>query len=472
MAAAITLARRIVAALRPDRIGTRITLTMVAAMLLAQVVGYLLFRGDHDGWWPIPGLDAAIARVRAPVEAAAALPPAERPDVLGRFANADLSLSYHPRFAPVQLVRSSGPLDRFSDHLARALSGVVDQVLIEGGGPVRPPLLGGGGEPDRPLTLWLRLKDGSWITATLLLGDVVGGRPLHALMPWVVTFVAILVIGLASGRSISRSLRRLADAAERLGTNIAVEPLAEKGPREIRALTRAFNDMQHRLRRFVDDRTQMLASVSHDLRTPLSRLKLRTEDMPDHASQPKMLADLDLMDRMIAATLSFARDDVASERRLKIDLASLVQTICDECADAGGDVSYEGPDRLAVEAAPTALQRAITNVVENAVKYGGATAVRLSVCSKGIEIAVRDRGPGIPEEMQERVFEPFFRLDAARTPGADMGTGGGTGLGLAIARHVLRAHGGDIQLANGTAENGDGGLIVRLLLPTLLRRDT
>jgi signal transduction histidine kinase len=208
----------------------------------------------------------------------------------------------------------------------------------------------------------------------------------------------------------------------------------------------------------------MLAAISHDLRTPLSRLRMRAEAQGPSLDQRKSLADLDLMDRMIAATLSFARDDVAGEARVKVDLASLAQTVCDEIADAGGTATYQGPLYLEIEAAPLSLMRAITNVVENAVKYGTQAEVRLTALATRIEITVADRGPGIPAASRERVFEPFYRLDTARSPdgvAAGIGEMGGTGLGLAIARHAFRAHGGDISLQN----RAGGGLLATLTLP-------
>ena len=265
----------------------------------------------------------------------------------------------------------------------------------------------------------------------------------------------------AGVRGISRSLRHLAGGAEQLGIHMNAVPLAVAGPREIRSVTRAFNRMQDRLKRFVADRTQMLAAISHDLRTPLSRLRLRAEALAAGSERDRILADLALMDRMIAATLSFARDDAAREKRVMVDLASLVHSVCDEIVDAGGDATYQGAAYLAIEAAPLSLLRAVTNVIENAVKYGGRARVSLTETPDSIEIAVGDAGPGIPLAEQERVFEPFYRLDPARSPSA--AAAGSMGLGLAIARHVLRAHGGDVTLANGDA----GGLLVCLTLPRM-----
>jgi signal transduction histidine kinase len=273
--------------------------------------------------------------------------------------------------------------------------------------------------------------------------------------------VSILLISLLAARRISDSLRRFAGAAERFGIDLKAAPLTESGPAEVRVVIRAFNKMQARLKRFVEDRTQMLAAISHDLLTPVSRLRLRSEALPQGEERLRMLADLDLMNRMITATLDFARDDVASETRQPLDLASLLQSIADEFADAGQPVVYEGPDYLPTVAAPLALSRGIRNVVENAVRYGSRADVKLALSAGEAVITVEDDGPGIPEGELERVFEPFYRLDKARSLEP-----GGSGLGLAIVRNVMRAHGGEIILRN----RNEGGLVAQLNLPLTVAR--
>jgi signal transduction histidine kinase len=458
----------------PDRIATRIALIMVTAMLLTQIFGYLIFLGERNGWWPQSSLDPVVERLHGPIEAAFKVPFEERAAFLAHISATQLTA--HRSFTPVAPIRSLPPFDRLQDHFLRRLPGLVDQVLVEarlpgpgpdrGPGPVSglmpgPPLIGFSPPMQEPVTLWLRLADRTWLSATMPLGELLPPPPFYRWTPWLLGISTIILISLVAARGISRSLRRLSGAAEHLGMNMAAKPLAERGPHEVRAVTRAFNQMQARLQRFVEDRTRMLAAISHDLRTPLSRLRLRAENLPPHTEKGRILADLDLMDRMIAATLTFARDDVAGEKRVKLDLASLLQAVCDETVDAGGRASYQGPIYLAVDAAPLSLMRAITNVVENAVKYGGVADATLVETPGGIEIQVRDAGPGIPAGEIEHVFEPFYRLDPARSPTEAVGSMGGSGLGLAIARHVFRAHGGDIELVNAPT----GGLIARMTLP-------
>jgi signal transduction histidine kinase len=214
--------------------------------------------------------------------------------------------------------------------------------------------------------------------------------------------------------------------------------------------------MQGRVARFVQDRTQMLAAISHDLKTPITRLRLRAEFIEDDEQRDKMLADLDEMEAMIASTLAFARDDATSEPRLRLDLAAMVQGMVEDMEDLGADCAYSGPQTLVIQARPAALKRALSNLLDNALKYG--RTARLSVSELGGEVllVVDDDGPGIPEADFERVFAPFVRLEASRSRDT-----GGSGLGLAVARAAIRAHGGDITLAN----RPEGGLRVTVSLP-------
>ena len=254
----------------------------------------------------------------------------------------------------------------------------------------------------------------------------------------------------------TRPLRSFADAAERIGLDVRSPPLPEQGSRELRNATRAFNLMQARLRRFVDDRTMMLAAISHDLRTMLTRLKLRAEFIEDAEQQAKAISDLDEMQAMLDSTLAFARDDAAEEPRTRTDLAALVQSLCDDMADAGQPVTCQTHGRLAYVCAPGAIKRAVQNIVINAIKYGFSAWVEVREEANRIDISVTDTGPGIPADRREDIFRPFYRLETSRNRET-----GGSGLGLAVARSIARRHGGDIVL-----EDADGGgLTVRLSLP-------
>jgi signal transduction histidine kinase len=248
----------------------------------------------------------------------------------------------------------------------------------------------------------------------------------------------------------------LAVAAEALGRGQAPAPLDEVGPSDVRATVQAFNRMQARLRRFVDDRTRMLAAISHDLRTPITSLRLRAEFIDDEDTKARILVTLDEMQKMVEGTLAFAREEATSEPTRTVDLAALVESTVLDLADLGAEVTFADPGRIALACRPVALRRAVRNLIENAVRYGERCRVRLDADRDEVRIVLEDDGPGIPEDERERVFEPFVRLEASRSQAT-----GGIGLGLAIARSIVRAHGGDIALANRPA----GGLVVTVTLP-------
>ncbi|MEQ9448560.1 MAG: ATP-binding protein, partial [Rhodospirillaceae bacterium] len=248
-------------------------------------------------------------------------------------------------------------------------------------------------------------------------------------------------------------------AAERLGLDVTAEPLSEEGPSEVRRAARAFNTMQTRVKRFIQDRTHMLAAISHDLRTPITRLKLRAEFIEDDQQREKTLRDLDEMEAMISATLAFARDDAANEPVSHIDVAAVLASICTDQAAAGHDVTYAGPDSFQFVARSIALKRAVNNIVDNAVKYGDRARVTLEPHADEVRIYIDDDGPGISDADRERVFEPFTRLESSRSRET-----GGTGLGLTIARNAFRSMGGDMDLEN----RPEGGLRANISLPVAI----
>ena len=300
-----------------------------------------------------------------------------------------------------------------------------------------------------------------WLTVT---------TPSEPPAPWrspgfATAFIVMTVLGaimiLWAVRQLTAPVRTLADAAERLGRDVINAPnRPEVGPTEIVTAALAFNTMASRIRRFVQDRTFLLTAIGHDLRTPITRLKLRAEYMEDDEQRMKMLADLDEMESMVAATLAFGRDIAASEAVGRMDLAVLLRTILDEAADGDPDhaqaLSYTGPEHLPVQARPLSLKRALTNLIGNALKYGDAARVTLGVLQPNVaQIFIDDDGPGIGAENTDFVFEPFRRLETSRNRET-----GGSGLGLSIARNIIRAHGGDITL-----HNRDVGLRVTVSLP-------
>lgn len=248
-----------------------------------------------------------------------------------------------------------------------------------------------------------------------------------------------------------------AQAAKRFGVDVQAPPMAVQGPPEMRQVIEAFNEMQGRLRSLIMDRTQMLAAISHDLRTPITRLQLRIEFLQDSPQYEKAAADLAEMEQMIASILAFARDYVRTEQMEKFDLVALLETACNDLEDTGMAVTYRSDcDRLPYFGRMIALKRALVNLIENAVKYGECADVSSVVRNDKVQIKITDKGSGIPESEMEKVFNPFYRVDASRSPEKS-----GTGLGMAVARDIIRAHGGEIHLSNGE----QGGLVVLVTLP-------
>lgn len=257
-------------------------------------------------------------------------------------------------------------------------------------------------------------------------------------------------------RGLTRPLRDLSAAADRVGRDAGTIRIAEEGPAEIRQAARAFNGMQERIRRLVEDRTQALAAVSHDLRTPITRLRLVAGFLEDTEARDRIDANLDEMAAMVEAILAYFGEGRDTEEPRTADLATLLQTICDAAADAGEDVTYEGPNSLALPLRTVGMRRALSNLIGNATAYGGCARVTLRSHPAHVEIEVTDEGPGIPDAQLEEVFEPFRRLEDSRNRAT-----GGVGLGLTIARRAVEAEGGSLRLMNRPA----GGLSALISLP-------
>ncbi|HVI90088.1 MAG TPA: ATP-binding protein [Dongiaceae bacterium] len=473
---------------RHDKLATRIAATIVGAILLTQVIGVLLIVGDK--WpllFPLRGFETISATIASPLRRINAAPMAERTAVAAALDNDEMRVGWQEAYRPQGRIDDHFPVHLLRDRLTRELQGLVDLVLLEtlekpGQDLERPPfplpLIFAPGVPaELRCRIWLRLLDGSWVTIEMREADLIRINRLPFFLFWMLSLAVILWLSLVVAKKITRPLHNFAVAAERLGTNLDQEMLPETGPVELRQATRAFNGMQARLKRFVEDRTQMLAAISHDLRTPISRLLLRADSLEIGEDRAKMEKDLRLMEHMIAATLDFVRDDTLAEPEQRVDLGSLIESLADDAALFEGNVRYIGPAYVTCLCRPMAVGRALGNIIDNAVKYAGDCIIDLQVDSDAIRIAVDDNGPGIPATAMEKVFEPFFRLDPARgaaphgrpKAAADVSvpagmTGGepvGAGLGLSIARNVILAHGGEIALINRAA----GGLRVLVTLP-------
>lgn len=279
----------------------------------------------------------------------------------------------------------------------------------------------------------------------------------NAVLP-VMAVVLIAVLSIWVARGVVKPLDDLAAAAEKLGRDRELSLVGDFNAPELQAIGNSFNAMQLRLKRFVDDRLQMIAAISHDLRTPLTRLRLFAEYVPDQDQKRQVLSDINDMEAMVSATLTFASNQLKDEARSAIDLAAMLISLCDTASDAGCAVTYDGPDHAGLTGQPIGIRRAFANLIDNGCKFGSRVAVRLRDAGDALVVTVADDGPGIPADQREAAFRPFTRLEVSRNRET-----GGTGLGLTIALDVIQAHRGRIDL--GEAPDTPTGLLVTVVLP-------
>jgi signal transduction histidine kinase len=410
----------------------------VAALHLIIVVGFLISRPDRTDAPPDGAHQLAHAALLLGSAAAS-----ERPRLL-----ADIALAF-PKLGIEELSPGSAPATE--DAEGPQLRGMRRHL----GHQYRVVAL----SPDGGLhRIGIELPDGAMIAARaepdLRPPRFWGG-------PWMMTLlfavISVTLLGLWAARALAAPLSSFAKAAEGFSLDGTAEPLSERGPEEMRSVARALNRMQERIARLMSDRTKMLAAISHDLRTPITRLRLRAEFIEDEAHRRRMLADLDQMRTMLESVLSLLRNDRKVEAVTLVDIASTLQLIADQFADMGHMVSYDGPAQATAAARPDDLHRGITNLVENAVRFGGEVTIRLDVAGSLLTIDVEDDGPGISDARKQDMLEPFVRGDDAR----NMDDTAGFGLGLSIARAIALAHGGELSLHDRKPH----GLIVRMRLP-------
>lgn len=359
--------------------------------------------------------------------------------------------------------------EHFRDAVARALGVSSSDVVVAQSGPqfvafgVRKPvdqqrevLL----DAPEPLLLGrfeigIRQSDGRWL--------LVAPKSTLGIDPWqqrLVLVFALAIIFVAPlswmfSRRIAAPIGALAAGAERLGRDPGAPQLDIVGSAEVALAAKAFNEMQARLRVYIEERTGMLAAIAHDLRTPLTRLRFRI-DVIAEPLRSHLIHDIDQMEAMVASTMGFIRDTSQPHDRRKLEISSLVETVMDEAALTGADAAIGHAERVVIHGDPLALKRLIVNLVDNALNFGSTARATVTQNGNMAVIEVEDDGPGVPESEIERVFEPFHRLEMSRSR-----TTGGIGLGLSVVRAIARGHGGDVILRNRPC----GGLSARVTLP-------
>lgn len=304
----------------------------------------------------------------------------------------------------------------------------------------------------------IRLEDGNWAIFDSQLQADATTWPYRVLMSVLVLLLAVVLLAVVGVRWVTRPLKRFAEAATELGKNIDRPPLPETGPVEVAQAARALNGMQSRLSRYLQDRTRILAAMSHDLKTPITRMRLRAELLDDEPIKEKFTRDLSELEAMVSGTLDFMRGFEANEPMQRLDINTLLESLQADAGEVGDVVEIDGEATMPYLCRPQALKRCLSNLLENAVKYGQAAHVLVTQRADSLHIVISDQGPGVPPDELERLFEPFYRLESSRNRDH-----GGTGLGLTIARSIAEQHGGTLVLKNGINK----GLECHLDLPIM-----
>jgi signal transduction histidine kinase len=422
---------------------------LLLGLILSQAMAAVLYIVLLPHWQKVLRPELAVTKVAMVVRLLESVTAEQRPSFAALWSSPDFRVNY----SPAEALPGAADAARGSDADLRA------QMIA--GLDRAPSSVAVSSDPSRESgdvkRIGVALRGGGVLTVITSVGleSRLGYLEQVAIAAFMVFATAGLWVWLTW--TVNRPLNRFSIAAERVGLDVNAPPLPERGPAQLKRAIRAFNEMQVRLQRFLSDRTRMLGAISHDLRTPLTRLRLRIETDRAAEEKSKMLTDIETMESMLTSTLSFIRgvDDV--EPPDVVDLDSLLQTVCDLVSDLGGEIAFSGPGRTRYHCRSQSIMRALTNVVANAAKYGRRADVSLDRRpGSGFIIEVRDEGPGIPDSEKAKVFEPFYRTASARETDNT-----GMGLGLAIARSIILAHGGTIELKNREPH----GLRVQIFLP-------
>ena len=466
----------------PRSLFGRLVLILLGGLIFAQLATAYINLAERDQLLYRAGGMRLAQQIADIVKLLDSLPVDERRRVVAVFNAPPLAVSLdRPRIAPGKASAESDFQQSMFTTVLRYTLGDDTEVNVvrpegtpeslrpapRGGPPDMPMMQGRGwgrgmGQGFAPggtfFTVQIALRDGTWVTFDSHLSPQATGVPLRLALTLLILLGTVIVLSLIAVRWVTGPLAALATAAEKLGEDINRPPLPETGPSEAQRAARAFNTMQRRLSRFIADRTRIFTAMSHDLKTPITRLRLRAEMLEDEALRAKFAKDLDEMESMVAQTLDFLRDASTQEAVQRIDAMALFESLQADYQDTGGRIEIQGSVAQPYPGRPLALRRCLTNLVDNAIRYGGNATIKVKDSADRLSIRILDDGPGIPEQELEQAFAPFFRGEASRSRDT-----GGTGLGLGIARNIARAHGGDLVLRN----RPEGGLEAILTLPRI-----
>jgi len=447
----------------PKSLFGRLVLVLLAGLVLSQLATLYINQTERDQLLYRAGGMRLAQQISDIVKLLESLPGPERRRVVAVFNRPPLAVTLD---RPALDLRSEEEdadfqLSIFTSVLRYALG---EDAKSEVGRTHRPshehgergfgPRRGRFGPP--AFTVQVPLHDGTLVTFDSSVLPPVGTTTLRLALTLAVLLATVIVISLVAVRWVTGPLTVLADAAERLGENINRPPIPEAGPAEVQRAARSFNAMQQRLSRSIAERSRVLTAMSHDLKTPITRMRLRTDMLEDDAVREKFDRDLAEMEQMVTQTLEFMRDATDTEPVQRVDLMALLESLQADYEDMGKEVRIAGRVSRPLGARPVALRRCVTNLVDNAIRYGARATIDVAEEADRVTLRVLDEGPGIPEAKIERAFEPFFRGEASRSRET-----GGFGLGLGIARNIARAHGGELTLRN----RPEGGLAAILTLP-------
>lgn len=429
--------------LLPRTLFGRLLLLMAGGLVLAQLLGAIMHLAERQRTIGTTVGHEFAQRVAAVHRAIDSLSGSEREALAERLSTPRQHLT---------VVADAPAADGANTGTSEFLSRLAEVLGPETGiRPVTLPHVGA-----FAFDLYLELKSGGWLRIEGSAPKEIFAWPVHLFGNLALMMTVVLVLIWYVARMTVRPLTQLAVAARGLGEDLRQPPLSEDGPSEVREAAQAFNAMQQRIRHDIEERERFLAAVSHDLKTPVTRLRLRSELLQDEHLRERTLRDLDEMQQMLTGALDFLRGKSGNEEVGPIDMVALLESLVDDQAELGHEVALTTPGAARIEGRPQALRRAVGNLIENALKYGEHVHVGLKVGDDGMRIIVEDAGPGLPEEELEKVFEPFYRVESSRNRET-----GGVGLGLAIVRQIARNHGGNVTLENRPG----GGLRAVLWLP-------
>lgn len=472
--------------LLPRSLFSRLVLVLLGGLLTAQLLSFAVHMHDRGELLAQASGMQSAQRIADIVRLLDTLTPAERARIVKVLSAPPLTVALDrgPLAAPGMETEAGARAALFTALLRRFLGDArpVTVGMAEGpaylgsarrgpqwadggpmqgqGGPSAMPMMRHGVPPGGgpSFIAQVRLQDGTLATFDARQPQLTEGWPYRVLASIALLLVAVIAVSLVAVRWATRPLKTLADAADELGRNINRPPLAETGPTEVASAARAFNTMQSRLATYLRERTQVLAAMSHDLKTPITRLRLRAELLEDAQLRAKFGNDLQEMEAMVASALDFLRGMDSGEMVRPVDVMALLDSLQADLRETGGAVSIAGRAASPYPGRPQALKRCLANLLENAIKYGKTAQVVIEDNAERLQIRILDAGPGLAPEELEKVFEPFYRVEQSRNRDT-----GGTGLGLAIAKNIAEAHGGRITLRN----REHGGIEALLLLPRL-----